>query len=210
MRNEALKGDSLKSDSLKSDASGGRVMTNEIAEKLGAYVDGELAPAEREAIETLVEQDRSCREIVQSFRFLDEAARRETVPSVSAGEWARIWEAIQLQKERSLASSEPTSGDRRAQGAKILHGRWLFGLAAAAAVIALVFVGFQMMQPSDTGNRIVRTQPSSPETAETPSPEDGLDNAEQDEDGEGIAVIDVLDGDAPDEISEDGVIYRDF
>ncbi len=200
-------------ESLNNGASGDSVKSTEVMEKLGAYVDGELSPAERETIETLLERDKTCREIVQSFRFLDEAARLETVPPVNAGEWARIWEAIQRQKDLPLtseAASEATSGAASAHDGKIIHGRWLYRLAAVAAVIALAIVGFRMMEPSDTANEIVRPQSPSPETSslEPPSSEEGLDNSESDEDGEDSIAI--ISGDAPDEIREDGVIYHDF
>ena len=128
---------------------------------------------------------------------------------MNAGEWARIWDAIQRQKDLPLTSSEPAPGAERAHGGKIIRGRWLYRLAAAAAVIALAIIGFQMMQPSDTAKEIVRQPPSAePSSSELSSSEEELDNREPDEDGEDS--IAVLDGDAPDEIREDGVIYRDF
>lgn len=199
----------MQNGSLNDETSGGSVRSSEVAEKLGAYVDGELSPLEREAVEMLLEKDKSCLEIVQSFRFLDEVARREMVPSVSAGEWARIWEAIQLGKDRSLASPEQTSGTRRERGGTVVHRRWLFRLAAAAAVVALALVGFEviemMKQPSGNGTDVVGTQPAS---SETPAPEEGVDKGAPDEDGEGVGVLE--EGDAPDEIREDGVIYRRF
>ena len=190
--------------SLNDGTNGGSVKSNEVMEKLGAYVDGELSPVEREAIETLLERDKSCREIVHSFRYLDEAARLETIPPVNAGEWARIWEAIQRRKDLPLtqASSETAS-------ATIIDNRWLYRLAAMAAVIALVaIVGFRMMQTSDTPREIVQPPPS-PELqfpGLLPS-EDGLDNSEDEDAGTGIGFIE---GIVPDEIGEDSVKYRDF
>ncbi len=215
MHDESLN-DGAMSDSEKS---------NEVMEKLGAYVDGELSPVDRETIEALLERDKSCREIVQSFRFLDEAARLETVPLVNAAEWARIWEALQRQKDLPLtaaaassevseAASPEVAGAENAHGGKIIHGRWLYRLAAVAAVIALAIVGLRMMQPSDTANEIVRPQPPSPSSEpssfELSSSEEELDNSESDEDGEDSIGIGVISGVAPDEIREDGVIYRDF
>ncbi len=198
MHDESLN-DGAMSDSEKS---------NEVMEKLGAYVDGELSPVDRETIEALLERDKSCREIVQSFRFLDEAARLETVPAVNSGEWARIWEALQRQKDLPLTE---VSAAESAPSGKIIHGRWLYRLAAVAAVIALAIVGFQMMQPSDTANEIASQPPSfsDPASPETGSPEEGLDNSESDEDGED-SIAELEDGDAPDEIGEDGVTYHDF
>ena len=70
----------MQNGSLNDGTSRGSVRSNEVAEKLGAYVDGELSPVEREAVEMLLEKDKSCLEIVQSFRFLDamEAIRLAT------------------------------------------------------------------------------------------------------------------------------------
>ena len=48
-------------ESLNDSASGDSVKSNEVMEKLGAYVDGELSTAERGTLETLLERDKDGR-----------------------------------------------------------------------------------------------------------------------------------------------------
>lgn len=185
-------------DVLNHDENSGAVRANEIMEKLGAYVDGELPPKEREDIETLLERDRSCRDAVQWFRFLDDAAKREEVPSVNAGEWAGIWEEIQRRKELPVRSLEPTPASESKRHGNVFASRWFLGVAAAAAVVVLAFIGLRMLQPSDTGENIAQPGTSMIDTVEEP-----LDGKAPDEDREDKKI---KIGEVPDEIGE----HRDF
>ncbi len=202
MSSEALNGDSTNSDEMNVGA---------VMERLGAYVDGELSPAEREAVEVLLQEDKSFLNAVRSFRWLDDVARQEDVAPVSGKEWARIWESIERMKEEPLSAPRAyISAEDTNHGQKlVLSGRFFYRLVAAAAILVLAFIGYQSMQGLDSEQRPDNGQnivmPDDVQARSSDPEEEKLDNGESDEPG--IAVIS---GEEPDEISEDGVIYRDF
>ncbi len=117
MSSEALNGDSTNSDEMNVGA---------VMERLGAYVDGELSPAEREAVEVLLQEDKSFLNAVRSFRWLDDVARQEDVAPVSGKEWARIWESIERMKEEPLSAPRAyISAEDTNHGQKlVLSGRF--------------------------------------------------------------------------------------
>ena len=146
MSSEALNGDSTNSD---------EVNVGAVMQRLGAYVDGELSPAEREAVEVLLQEDKSFLNAVRTFRWLDDVAKQEDVPAVSGKEWARIWESIErMKKERLSAPGAYISAEETNQRRKlVLSGRFFYRLVAAAAILVLAFIGYQSMQGLDGEQR---------------------------------------------------------
>ena len=113
--------------------------------KLGAYVDGELPPEEREEVEAHTASCASCAQLADQMRRLDELAASDTVPTVSGVEWASLWEGILARREAALPEAPPVRGT-------ILRipdflGLWTRGarrvlvpFAAAAALILAVYL----------------------------------------------------------------------
>ena len=117
--------------------------------KIGPFVDGELPPTEREAVEAHLRSCTDCVEMAMELRALDDHAARDKVPLVSGEEWARLWEGIRSRSE--------TSGvDRAVVLARSLRMRkWLMpALAAAAMLVAGVFAGWNILHRQRGGQEI--------------------------------------------------------
>jgi anti-sigma factor RsiW len=113
--------------------------------KLGAYVDGELPPEEREEVEAHTTNCASCAQMADQMRRLDELAANDTVPPVSGVEWASLWESILARREEALPEARPVRGTILripaflglwTQGAR----RVLVPLAAAAALVLAAYL----------------------------------------------------------------------
>src|SRR6185295_19213224 len=91
--------------------------------KLSAYSDGELSEAERQLVESSLQQSPALRETLDVYGRLRESAILEAVPEPTAGE-QRIWPALEralenpdalTQRIYELAAAEiaPAVGDDR-------------------------------------------------------------------------------------------------
>ena len=169
----------------------------ELLKKVGAYVDGELPPEEREAMENQLQTNANYREAAGTYRWLDDLASRDTVPEVTGEEWARVWDRINEQKGRELQSAPLDSTDSFGHGEsaaeKIIRprfGRLVMGVAAA---LAIAVVGFAFYY----GNQ-------SPQVVETPDAQNRAPVAEL------RLEVEVIEGPAPEIDDENMVRYKDF
>jgi anti-sigma factor RsiW len=101
-------------------------------EWLAAFADGELAPAERLAVEGRLAEDAALRAEVEAQRRLTEVWRASAPAEPSAEAWSAVLQRVEVDVRRGR---QPVAR-RRARPT------WLFALAAtAAAVLAAVFFG---------------------------------------------------------------------
>jgi len=102
---------------------------------LQAYVDGELEPPRRAAVERVLVGDAEARELVSALRSLGELVRAHEptlrVPETRGFYWSQIQRRIE---------QEATLDARRADGATRAAGwlRWLVPALGAAAVVVVI------------------------------------------------------------------------
>ncbi|MBM4041410.1 MAG: hypothetical protein FJ290_23150, partial [Planctomycetes bacterium] len=78
-------------------------------EKLGAYVDGELAERERAAIEAHVRACKPCADAVADLCDLDRMAHSVDTPEVSPQEWTTTWTGIGARVAPAVAPQDWTT-----------------------------------------------------------------------------------------------------
>jgi anti-sigma factor RsiW len=109
-------------------------------ERVGAYVDGELPPSEREGVEELLRKEPECRDVAENARWLDQLAGRERPPLVTVAEWARVKEAVleRAKTRRGRRGPVLAGGGRLGSRARAL----VPALSVAALVLIGIFIGF--------------------------------------------------------------------
>lgn len=120
-------------------------------ELLSGYVDGELSPRDRAAVEAHLAATPAAAAEVDELRWLDALVAGVRPPRVAGGEWAAAWSSI---AER-IAAPRPQAAARAGRRGR-LRGLWWVA-AAAALVLAVGLSGWLGSGP--------RTTPPSPETA---------------------------------------------
>jgi anti-sigma factor RsiW len=99
---------------------------NEIVEKVGSYVDGELEGAARETVEAHLAACSRCADLAAEIREIDVRTSRLAVPAVAAEEWSAIWVRVQSGKPETRLMLFPL---------KTL--KWALPLAAALVLGAI-------------------------------------------------------------------------
>lgn len=105
-----------------------------LAERIGAFVDGELSTPEQTAIETHLSTCKACEQMAVEFRQLDALAARDKAPEVSPREWSDLWSAVRAEVIQSPRQLTPTPEPIRIW-------RWLAPSIAAAAILLGLGIG---------------------------------------------------------------------
>ena len=95
---------------------------NDLAQKIGPYVDGELPPSERSGLEEHLDSCPHCRRLASDFQTLDRLTRPSKIPTVSPSEWQESLQAVRHEAQA--------------------RGRNWSRMIPAIAVAALLLVGF--------------------------------------------------------------------
>ncbi len=190
---------------------------DEMLMRVGAYVDGELSPEERESVEKYVDSNASAREVADSYRWLDEVSRGESAPPVSGEQWARVWDEIQRRKNEPELETPPAvapqahSSDRgQGAAARIERPRFLYGVvAAAAAVLVIAVLLIALRSPPSTGPETNVATGTAVEQGDenTPGVQPGGGEAVPEEEQKSILFHG---GDKPSKIDGNFASYEDF
>jgi len=132
----------------------------EISGLLSAYFDGELKRDQKALVEGHLGQCENCGRQLESYRKIDEAARRRAVQMPSDDEWETLWRHI----EEGIA---PAAGDEYGEGKGVrrqesipfwellrLHKRAVASVAAAL-VIAGVLVIFGIIRTEEGADAVL-------------------------------------------------------
>ncbi len=95
------------------------------------FVDGVLAPEVAEEIKAHIETCRACGDYVESLRMTFSALSADEVPEPSSGYWDYF-------EQRVRARAESTGAGRSAPRRRLILS-WISGLAAAAALVILLW-----------------------------------------------------------------------
>jgi anti-sigma factor RsiW len=109
---------------------------------LSAYLDGELDPAARAAVEARLETSPEWRAVLADVRSARQAVRGLPLAEPPAGFWDRVYEAVR--EPDAVAADETTVADLESARTRRANtrSRWVAALggAAAAAVVAAVLI----------------------------------------------------------------------
>jgi len=121
---------------------------------LGAYADGELAAAEREAVKAHLAVCTSCSEELAGIQEIDRLAGALKAPTVTDAQWARCWSGVRQSLGPSVAQEAKREPIRIFQHRTV---RLAMKLAAAVLVIAGVAVYWiwKSRPPVDTGETLL-------------------------------------------------------
>jgi anti-sigma factor ChrR (cupin superfamily) len=107
---------------------------------LGDYLDDTLAPSARAQVDAHLAACVECRELVADLREVGRAVATLEPVKPPARTWGRIAKALALAQATDRPATSPVR--RRATA-----GRYLTGLAAAAALVLATFVGLRIARP---------------------------------------------------------------
>lgn len=168
---------------------------DEFLKKVGAYVDGELSPKEREDIEQKIREDSSLREATHTYRWMDELARREPTPEIRDDQRASLWNSIEARKNEPVVA-EWLASDDVPGSSTVLRPEFRRWAAVAAALAIFALGGYFAYQFGSADVKIVNDF-----TSENTPDHDGSNDAEN--------VAEYLEGEKP-TIREGSVKYDDF
>jgi hypothetical protein len=129
-------------------------------ERLSAYLDGELGPGERAAVEAHLETCALCRSRLAELAGLDEAARARPLPEPPAG----YFESFPARVRAALEAEGAVSA--RARGLRAGPPRWrwpAWSWAAAAALLLVVVTPLTLLE--FRGGRRISPETGPPATA---------------------------------------------
>lgn len=146
---------------------------NEIVEKVGSYVDGELEGAERESVQSHLGACSRCADLAAEIREIDASTARLDLPAVAEEEWSAIWMRVQSGKHEARLIYFPL---------KAL--RWALPLAAAL-VLGAIFTAphFESVPAPEEEHAELKVQAAKPErvSGEEPSSIDVISVDEEDD-----------------------------
>jgi anti-sigma factor RsiW len=90
--------------------------------KISAFVDGELPPQERAAVEAHFEVCRDCAQAAEEYKLIDEIAAGEHVPHVRGEEWAGVWDGVLARRSSTVLEGDPAEESPRQ---RILELPWV-------------------------------------------------------------------------------------
>ncbi|GIW71211.1 MAG: hypothetical protein KatS3mg102_0753 [Planctomycetota bacterium] len=123
------------------------------AESLGPYLDGELEPAARAAVEQALERCARCRRELQRLERLERLGRDLLAPPpVEPAEWERraaaLRQALAVAAPGAAGAAPPLARILRAAPAVRAPRMLLGGLVAAAAVVLVALIGIGLVAGS--------------------------------------------------------------
>jgi len=141
--------------------------------RLTQYLDGDLAPAERAEMETILARDAAARELLDEYRRLD-AVVKAGLPRMPAVNWDRLAQELSLAIDEEQAAAtrriRPAADAAADTGSTYRIGAWFTNvtrMAIAAAVVLVMAVGLKVYQGGTTtpsgkpvGPGIAKMEPS--------------------------------------------------